>query len=78
MLKLKRLGRMQSRYATLDGEYEILKDPLSGGEYGGWGFVSWLIFQKGDDTPFWIGGEMQFPSLRDARYALEDYLTKHP
>lgn len=37
MLRLRRVKGKLSHYETLDGKYEILKDPQSGNEPDGWG-----------------------------------------
>lgn len=75
ILRLKRVGsRLTSIYATRDGRYEIVKDPTSGDE-GGWGYTSWLIYDKHDEG----GGDEpmisdRFGRLADARYWLENWI----
>lgn len=44
--RLVRVPGAPSTYRTRDGRYEVVKDPTSGGEPGGWGYTSWLIYDQ--------------------------------
>lgn len=71
-----RLKRIRAgEYRTSDGAFDIIKDPQSGGECDGWGFVSWLVFAKGDNEPLHLCGSPHCPTLRDARAELERYIA---
>lgn len=72
-----RLRRISAgKYQTHDGQFDIWKDPLSGGELHGYGFVSWLIFEKGSDEPLHLSGSPHCATLSDARDLLEEYIAK--
>lgn len=64
-LPLRRIeGGVSSIYETRDGKWQIVKDPTSGDEHGGWGYTSWLIYLTAEDGPFI---EDRFETLRQAR-----------
>lgn len=72
-MKLRRVCR--GEYRSLDGEWTILRDPLSREVWG----VSnaWLIYKTSEETPFSHDGFIDADySLRDARERLEQIVAK--
>lgn len=67
---LKRLG--PGRYETANKRFEILKDPTGGKEPGGWGYTSWLVYDKQDphDECLNVNGADHSPTLKDAVHNL--------
>lgn len=71
-----RLRRVRAgEYQTLDGRFTLLLDPQSGGEPGGWGYRSWLVYDArdkdaGDWCPVALRGFDRHSTLRDARERL--------
>ena len=64
-------------YETLDGQWEIVKDPHP--EWTGWAgrtCTAWLIYEKDDDEPFWIKGGRAWRTLREARALLAEHLEE--
>lgn len=78
MLRLRRLEA--GRYQTPDGRYTILKDPQSGDELGGWGYVSWLTYDEGlDQEPiFEPVGALTEARSELARHIKRQDRTKRP
>ncbi len=77
-LKLKRVR--YGVYRTKDGRYTLMRDPLSSGEPGGYGFRAWLAFDETEpNEPLWLGESIHAAkTLREARELLAAHIAKVP